>query len=129
MGHKPVRKDLYRNALLFALVLHFENGSMGDFQNRYRAAVRACEREELPLAFERLVLRHLKMLAAASTATEREQVLRELKVELEEVVQMPSERQAQGLDFFRVWLDSKLEKLPIGRVFEARFAQMRSGDS
>jgi|GEM_PF-5255879 len=104
-----VRRDIWRHALLYSLILFHETGRIGELENRYRVVMRSLKKEELVLEYERQMVALLKRLPGIPSKAELKAELKQMLPELERLAAVPQEAKAQGFEFIRDWVASQVE--------------------
>jgi hypothetical protein len=108
-----IRTDLQAGARLLNLVIHYELGNFDLIEYNLKSAYRFIYKQERMHNYERRVLRFFKDAIGAASDTERMEIMRQFRVELQRIVEDPFEERATQVFNILVWLNSRLDGLPM----------------
>lgn len=104
------RKDVFRYAKIFSLIIHFELGNFSLISYNIRSLYSFLKKRDLLYSSENTIIQCLKQLPRAKSKTDKMNILKQSKDDLMSHFR-ENERERNFLVFFDVitWIDSKLE--------------------
>ncbi len=104
-----LREDVYTFARLVNLVIHYELGNYDLLDYTIKSAKRFVAKSQKNYKFENVFLKDFKKLLKIKDAETMQQLFKDFKNELNEVLKDPYEQAANEYFDFISWLDSKIE--------------------
>lgn len=110
-NEQNLRQDIYTFSRLFNLVLHYELENYDFLDYVIKSTNRYLNKKERGYDAETICVKHIRKLAKTITNSEKIVVLKQMELELKEVMQHHQERVI--LEYFNIyaWITSKLNKI------------------
>jgi len=112
-NEQNLRQDIYSFSRLFNLVLHYELENYDFLEYIIKSTNRYFSKQERDFQVESVCIKHIRKLAKAVSASEKNEVLKAMKEDLQELLKDHNERVV--LEYFNIsaWVDSKLAKVSL----------------
>ena len=109
------REDLQSLARILSLVLHFEMGNSVLLESLLRSATRFLQKKNRLYDLERRFIHFMQELMRQPSVREQQGVFQKIKIDLQEIAQVPGAKALLQTFDLEAWLDAKLG----GRTFAA----------
>ncbi|TNF46952.1 MAG: hypothetical protein EP305_09365 [Bacteroidetes bacterium] len=112
-NEQNLRQDIYSFSRLFNLVLHYELENYDFLEYIIKSTNRYFSKQERDFQVESVCIKHIRKLAKAVSVSEKNEVLKAMKDDLQELLKDHNERVV--LEYFNIsaWVDSKLAKVSL----------------
>ncbi|MFB0924400.1 MAG: hypothetical protein QMB65_03810, partial [Vicingaceae bacterium] len=117
-----LREDVYTFARLVNLVIHYELGNYDLLDYTIKSAKRFVAKSQKNYKFENVFLKDFKKLLKNKDTETMQELFKDFKNELTEVLKDPYEQAANEYFDFISWLDARIENKTFAEVVRSKLA-------
>lgn len=118
-NENTLRQDIYSNARLFNLVIHFELGNFDLLEYIIKSTHRYLSKRDRAYKVELVLLEHIKRLAKTTDEGEMKEMFKELKKELKTIFKDPNESVVLNYFDCNAWVESRISGEDFSSVVRA----------
>ena len=119
------RKDLQSLARLLNLIIHYEMGNNWLVESLLRSTQRFLSKENKLLELEKQLVGFIRQINGVNSNKERKAAFMEMKVRLEPLKSIPSEKAMLQLFDFEAWLDCKVHNKSFAQIVKEKHLQQQ----
>lgn len=118
-----VRKDLQSVARIIYLIVHYEIGNSILLESLLRSTYRYLRKQDRFYGFESSILKFIRKSKDLATKRQLKQTYVDLKMELEQFAETPSEKAIFRYFNFMAWIDSKINESEFSEEVKKQFGK------
>jgi hypothetical protein len=118
-NEQQLRQDIYSSSRLLNLVIHYELGNYDLLEYIIKSTFRYLNKSPKDYRVDNLILKHIRKLARLGPPKDHIKVLKEMRQELVEVFENPSERVVLDYFDFIAWLEGHINNTTMGEAVVA----------